>query len=123
MMRNIDNIKNLLKKRGLLIPGITISLIGAILIIYVVGSGSKPCGWLDGVLLKHSGCSKELNQAVSIREVAFLPDGIRLATASFHGQIQLWRLEDSVPIFALSDNEDLPARMAISPDGTILAVT
>ncbi len=123
LQENGDNrenrLANLLLKVGLLFCAVTLVAI----ILLSLTLGLQPCGWLDKTILKHSGCLGELEQAFSIRDVVFMPNGDVLVTASFHGQINVWRVVDKISILTLDENDDLPAKVAVSPDGEVLAAS
>jgi WD40 repeat protein len=56
-------------------------------------------------------------------QVAFSPDGSRLATLDSSGAIRLWNTSDWTPISTLPESAAAPASLFFSPDGTTLAVT
>jgi len=57
----------------------------------------------------------------AVYDVAFSPDGLLLATASYDNTIKLWRLGDGDLIATLRGHQDQVFRLRFSPDGRSLA--
>jgi eukaryotic-like serine/threonine-protein kinase len=57
-----------------------------------------------------------------IRELAFSPDGKRLASCSSDKSVILWDIETGGQLFTIKDDPDGPWCISISPDGGSLAV-
>lgn len=64
----------------------------------------------------------ELRQSNAIHQVALAPDARRAATASTNGLIVIWNPLSGEKIAESIQPEGSPARLAFSPDGTVLAV-
>jgi WD40 repeat protein len=71
-----------------------------------------------GADLSRSVFSESLNHFVA---VAISPDGNWLATSDFEGEIRLWRMGESQPIFTLRGHVGWVWSMAFSPDSRWLA--
>ena len=57
----------------------------------------------------------------AVYDVAFSPDGSKLASGSYDNTVRLWRVEDGKPIGTLHGHTDQVFRIAFSPDGRSLA--
>ena len=110
------------KPTGKLILGIFIVSLSFIITVLIIKVGLQPCGWLDGIYLKHSSCLHKLNRAISIVDMAFVSNGASLATSSLGGQVRLWQVADGGLETTFNDYEGL-TNIAVSPDGNILAAS
>ncbi|MEG4798846.1 hypothetical protein QUA69_27735, partial [Microcoleus sp. LAD1_D1] len=57
----------------------------------------------------------------SVLSIAFSPDGLTLASASFDKTIKLWHLQSQKPIATLTGHSSSVLSIAFSPDGKTLA--
>ena len=57
------------------------------------------------------------------RDVAFSPDGTRLASADASGQIRLWDVNARRPVRIIAERQGQPCRLSYSSDGRMLAST
>lgn len=70
----------------------------------------------DGKLIREiNGISGQVNQ------LAFSPDGTRLAAASADQGVQLWQVSDGSLVRAFSQPAEEVTKLVFSPDGTLLA--
>lgn len=57
----------------------------------------------------------------SVYQVAFMPDGSHLVTASFDHTLRLWNLSTRKAVRTFQGHTDLVLSLAVSPDGKLLA--
>ncbi|HKZ70544.1 MAG TPA: WD40 repeat domain-containing protein, partial [Anaerolineales bacterium] len=79
---------------------------------------------MSGELLRQFGGSGN-NQEIYVGKVAFSPNGRWLATTSLVGgthPISIWNLGNGQRVITLSAGDAVPASLAFSPDGRLLAV-
>ena len=57
---------------------------------------------------------------VHVRDIAFAPDGTRLATAGDDGILRMWTVPSGRPLFELAGHDEALQGAAFSPDGRLL---
>ncbi len=58
-----------------------------------------------------------------VPDIAFSPDGLRLATLCYDGSCSTWKLESGEQLQQFKTQQEIPHRVAYSADGSLLATT
>jgi sugar lactone lactonase YvrE len=97
---------------------VIIPVIVVVAAFVLVRTGLQPCGWLDSLLDRRSGCFRVLSR---ITTSAFSPDGQFLATGGLDKTVKLWNLATGQELRIFSGHASAVESVAFSPDGQLLA--
>ncbi|MEW6230988.1 MAG: WD40 repeat domain-containing protein [Chloroflexota bacterium] len=109
-------------RRELRLAALVVGLFVSISIIAAFISGAQPCGWVDVLLGRPSGCLGMLSgHGGLVRSVTFSPDGKTLVSGSDDRAVKLWEVASGREVRALSGHTSPVSSVAFSPDGKTLA--